>query len=156
MVGCLTENFPSTPTSSATLTATVTATTSTTTATTAATTTAAATATAATSLIFAFPFTFTLPLAQNKTAVNLSKIPSEYSLLNENNITEEEKTDLSTVNNGHILVVDDELSNQQVLQNQLSLQYYKITIASNGQEALELLEHRTFDLIILDVETSTR
>jgi two-component system sensor histidine kinase ChiS len=51
-----------------------------------------------------------------------------------------------------ILIVDDEPINLQVLVNHLSLQNYAITQASNGMEALEVIE-RGFkpDLILLDV-----
>jgi CheY-like chemotaxis protein len=51
-----------------------------------------------------------------------------------------------------ILIVDDEPVNLQVLVNQLSLQNYKVTQASSGSEALELVE-KGFnpDLILLDV-----
>ncbi len=52
----------------------------------------------------------------------------------------------------HILVVDDELVNLQVLINQLSLQNYTVTKAMNGLEALALIdEGRHFDVVLLDV-----
>ncbi|MCU0546632.1 MAG: SpoIIE family protein phosphatase [Oscillatoriaceae cyanobacterium Prado104] len=51
-----------------------------------------------------------------------------------------------------ILIVDDDPINLQVLVNNLSLQNYAVTQATNGQEALEIIE-KGFkpDLIILDV-----
>ncbi len=52
----------------------------------------------------------------------------------------------------HVLVVDDELVNLQVLINQLSLQNYTVTKAMNGMEALALIdEGRHFDVVLLDV-----
>ncbi len=52
----------------------------------------------------------------------------------------------------HILVVDDELINIQVLLNQLSLQNYRVTTATNGYDALKFIrEGEHFDLVILDV-----
>ncbi len=54
----------------------------------------------------------------------------------------------------HILVVDDEPINIQVLTNQLSLQKYNVTSASSGMEALELINEQPdpfFDLVVLDV-----
>ena len=52
----------------------------------------------------------------------------------------------------HILIVDDEPVNLQVLVNYLSLHNYSISQATSGLEALELLERdRTPDLILLDV-----
>ncbi|NER37000.1 MAG: response regulator [Oscillatoria sp. SIO1A7] len=51
-----------------------------------------------------------------------------------------------------ILVVDDELANIQVLANQLHLENYAIARASNGPEALALIEQGFKpDLILLDV-----
>lgn len=51
----------------------------------------------------------------------------------------------------HILIVDDEPVNLQVLVNMLSLQNYTVTRADSGQAALKALEQQTFDLILLDV-----
>jgi len=52
----------------------------------------------------------------------------------------------------HILVVDDEPINRQVLVNQLSLQHYQVTEAASGEEALRLIrETGPYDLLILDV-----
>ncbi len=50
-----------------------------------------------------------------------------------------------------ILIVDDEPVNRQVLVNLLSLQHYHISEVSSGREALDLLQERLFDLILLDV-----
>lgn len=51
-----------------------------------------------------------------------------------------------------ILVVEDNKMNQMVLQN--SLQYFNcsVTEAENGIEALELLKHQTFDIILMDIQ----
>jgi len=51
-----------------------------------------------------------------------------------------------------ILVVDDELVNLQVLQNQLSLAHYRVTRATSGSEALQMIDDGYHpDLILLDV-----
>lgn len=51
-----------------------------------------------------------------------------------------------------ILIVDDEEINQQVLENQLTLARYKVTTASTGKRALELIENgQKFDLVLLDI-----
>ena len=51
-----------------------------------------------------------------------------------------------------ILIVDDEAINQQVLENHLSSHNYKILQASNGLEALQLLDcGQRPDLILLDI-----
>lgn len=51
-----------------------------------------------------------------------------------------------------ILAVDDELINLRVLLNQLSSSGYRVTTASNGLDALELLSKpESYDLVLLDV-----
>ncbi len=52
---------------------------------------------------------------------------------------------------GTILAVDDESINLQVIHNQLSLQGYRVLLASSGKEALEILEDEQPDLILLDL-----
>ncbi len=50
-----------------------------------------------------------------------------------------------------ILVVDDEAVNQQVLENQLTLQNFSVMQAYSGLEALHLMEVEEFDLVLLDI-----
>src|SRR5579884_57701 len=51
----------------------------------------------------------------------------------------------------HILVVDDEPSIQDFIRHNLELRGYKVSIASNGLEALALFDQGNFTLIILDI-----
>lgn len=51
----------------------------------------------------------------------------------------------------HILIVDDEPVNRQVLFDHLAVQNYHLYQASSGSQALEMLEKHKFDLILLDV-----
>lgn len=51
----------------------------------------------------------------------------------------------------HILIVDDEPINRQVLMNHLSLQNYHVTPATNGNEALAIVTTQHIDLILLDI-----
>jgi two-component system, chemotaxis family, chemotaxis protein CheY len=50
-----------------------------------------------------------------------------------------------------VLVVDDERGIQMVLQEILDLEGYAVRIASNGQEALDILEEWMPDVIVLDL-----
>ncbi|MCE9596859.1 MAG: SpoIIE family protein phosphatase [Spirochaetia bacterium] len=50
-----------------------------------------------------------------------------------------------------VLAVDDEPTNLEVLQNQLSLDGYEVIIAHNGEEALAIVKSNPPDLVILDV-----
>lgn len=105
-------------------------------------------------------FSFTLPIAVSgadaeiKSVTDYQRIKHEVSLKNhviapqlaisEASISDEPKF--------NILVVDDDLINIQVLENHLSLHHYKVTTATNGNEALELLDDKNiFDLILLDI-----
>src|SRR5579883_3492277 len=51
----------------------------------------------------------------------------------------------------HILVVDDEPSIQDFIRHNLELRGYKVSIASNGLEALALFDQGNFTLVILDI-----
>jgi CheY-like chemotaxis protein len=50
-----------------------------------------------------------------------------------------------------VLVVDDVLANVKLLQARLSAEYFEVLTASNGHEALELLETERVDVVLLDV-----
>ncbi len=52
----------------------------------------------------------------------------------------------------HILLVDDNLRFAESLQQILRIQNYPSTIALSGEEALELLEQKPYDLVLLDVD----
>lgn len=51
----------------------------------------------------------------------------------------------------HILVVDDERSIQDFVRRNLELRAFKVSLASNGLEALNLYEKGSFSLVILDI-----
>lgn len=52
---------------------------------------------------------------------------------------------------GSLLVVEDEVTLRTAIGRYLRRQGYNVEAVSSGQEALALLEHRTFDLILLDL-----
>ncbi|MBW2106178.1 MAG: response regulator [Deltaproteobacteria bacterium] len=50
-----------------------------------------------------------------------------------------------------ILVVDDDILVLEALEELLKSSGYEVSVATRGQEALEILEKERFDLLILDV-----
>ena len=52
------------------------------------------------------------------------------------------------MNKNKILLVDDELNLRETIKELLTYQNYEVKTASNGQEALNLLEYWIPDLII--------
>jgi len=52
---------------------------------------------------------------------------------------------------GRVLVVDDVLPNVKLLEAKLSSEYFDVLTASNGPEALEVIERENPDIVLLDV-----
>jgi DNA-binding response OmpR family regulator len=52
---------------------------------------------------------------------------------------------------GHILVVDDNDLNRDLLQSQLRRLHYTVSTARDGEEALAMLRAAPFDLVLLDI-----
>jgi two-component system sensor histidine kinase ChiS len=100
-------------------------------------------------------FIFTLPISQNQLEITskfspIRSIEPISEFMNEPLIAAEILA--AETGDFKILIVDDEPINLQVLVNNLFLEHYAITQATNGIEALEIIE-RGFrpDLILLDV-----
>jgi diguanylate cyclase (GGDEF)-like protein len=55
------------------------------------------------------------------------------------------------IENGRVLVVDDVPANVRLLRAHLRSVGFEVTEANSGQEALDRLQERTFDLVLLDV-----
>ncbi|MEW5909150.1 MAG: response regulator, partial [Thermodesulfobacteriota bacterium] len=51
-----------------------------------------------------------------------------------------------------ILIVEDNVVNQKVVQRILEKHGYRADIASNGKEAVELLNHLPYDIVFMDVQ----
>lgn len=52
----------------------------------------------------------------------------------------------------HILLVDDNFMNQLITKDQLTTLGADVTIANNGQEAVELAKQTSFDFILMDIQ----
>lgn len=61
------------------------------------------------------------------------------------------ETKLARTFTGSILVVDDDPVNRDMLARRLHKQGFTVTIAKNGAQALELLQQKAFDLLLLDI-----
>ncbi|MFP5271094.1 ATP-binding protein [Coleofasciculus sp.] len=102
-------------------------------------------------------FTFTLPLSQGKVedepSLELSKV-QDYTprTVSPDRILIAQDAVVTPEGTFHILIVDDEPTNLQVIVNHLSLENYAITQASSALEALELIRLGFKpDLILLDI-----
>ncbi|MDX1520724.1 MAG: response regulator [Anaerolineae bacterium] len=51
----------------------------------------------------------------------------------------------------HLLVVDDNEMNRDMLSRRLRRQGHKVSMANNGREALQMLADQDFDLVLLDI-----
>ncbi|MBN2842150.1 MAG: response regulator, partial [Sedimentisphaerales bacterium] len=52
----------------------------------------------------------------------------------------------------NILLVEDQELNQEIMINLLERTKTKVTIANNGKEAVELIQEKHFDLVLMDIE----
>src|SRR5690348_7670217 len=82
----------------------------------------------------------------------------EYSVLNHSLFFSKERSERSymdTSAHGNsqptILVVENEVSNRILIERVLSTRGYRCISASNGQEALDILDHERVDLILTDL-----
>ncbi len=61
-------------------------------------------------------------------------------------------TDMAKIQGAHILLVEDNSINQEVATEFLEDVGMVVTIASNGRECLEALQHDSFDLVLMDIQ----
>jgi PAS domain S-box-containing protein len=62
-----------------------------------------------------------------------------------------DKAAMPTRQSGHLLVVDDDAVNRDLLSRQLCQQGYQVSVAEDGQRALDWLQTQPVDLVLLDV-----
>ncbi|MEO0896629.1 MAG: response regulator [Bacteroidota bacterium] len=106
-------------------------------------------------------FTFTLPLSDQVATEPKTRAPSRTSrltpLVSEVKIHENEYENgyvkWASANSIHILIVDDEPINHQVLRQHLKKPSFEVHSAMNGPEALDMMKEGQvkFDLVLLDV-----
>lgn len=101
-------------------------------------------------------FFFTLPVSSEKTRPEPPLQPVARIQPVAPNVAESKKPLRGEEENRHlgihILIVDDEPINQQVLKNHLASQNFRISQALDGEQALQILENEdTIDLVLLDV-----
>ncbi|MCA0429891.1 MAG: response regulator [Bacteroidetes bacterium] len=76
-----------------------------------------------------------------------------FNLTHQNDFTiEVTQTNTNFLNNKKILLVEDNEINQKLTSTILSLEGAKVTIAHNGEIALQLLQNLTYDLILMDIQ----
>ncbi|TMV46393.1 response regulator [Paenibacillus mesophilus] len=94
-------------------------------------------------------FVFTLPSSTVYT-MPIEEVDENLHAI-ENLLAQMVRKDDSRERSPHILIVDDEPVNLQVLYGQLSTESYSISTATTGQQAVRMIrETNSFDLIILD------
>jgi PAS domain S-box-containing protein len=59
---------------------------------------------------------------------------------------------LTTFTGVHILLVEDNEINQEIAQAMLSQAGFQVTLAGNGKEAIELMNHTRFDFVYMDIQ----
>ena len=64
---------------------------------------------------------------------------------------DQERQHETTHHTGHILVVDDNETNRDLLSRQLERQGYNATAVADGQKAIQALKDGNYDLVLLDV-----
>lgn len=67
-------------------------------------------------------------------------------------ITETKESTEPTTQQLHVLLVEDNIVNQQVLSKQLQREGCSVLVANHGREALQLLDEKNFDAVLMDTE----
>lgn len=96
-------------------------------------------------------FTFTLPVSSEKATKQANGITITRPKIIAGTISEQKSTGPSIPGSFEILIVDDEPVNRQVLANYLKNDAFVITQVASGQDALDVIENKTIDIVLLDV-----
>ncbi len=88
------------------------------------------------------------------TIANSSLLPNPEVVENVSNtfqILENNRYRKLKTNEGHILVVDDNRMNRDLISRRLLNQGYQVSCATNGKQGITMLEAEEFDLVLLDI-----
>lgn len=103
-------------------------------------------------------FWFTIPFEKSNSSLVEPQAINRNSLVNPEYLTlnhhsnHPTKTNFEQTKNLKILVAEDNSINQAVILSQLEMLGYRAECVSNGSEALELLTHQDYDLILMDCQ----
>ncbi len=97
-------------------------------------------------------FFFTIPLAKNQQPNASGALPVKPRLTDKTELlTKSIRSKKLAGKSVSILIVDDDPVNLQVLSNYLSLESYAVIPATDGFEALNIIEAKQVDLVLLDI-----
>lgn len=66
-------------------------------------------------------------------------------------VLEEKSETIHMIDDAHILVVDDNKINQKITQKILEKKGFSCSLANDGVEAVEMAQHKRYDLILMDI-----
>jgi CheY-like chemotaxis protein len=90
-------------------------------------------------------FTFTLPLP-------LSAPEELAAYLKHAELASPDRSTLEQIRGAHILLVEDNAINQQVAMELLTQECFRVDLAENGEQALDLLQPGRYDLVLMDLQ----
>jgi len=81
------------------------------------------------------------------------EIPTQLSAVAETNITHSSEHSISTItdNKLNVLIVDDNPTNLLLVRRQLGMLKYRVDEAADGNQALEAINRKSYDLLITDI-----
>jgi len=85
-------------------------------------------------------------------ATNLDKTANEAIENIQEKSSQEQNSQENSLAGVHILLVEDNLVNQMVATELLKSMQAKVTVANNGEEALNILAKQSFDLVLMDIQ----
>lgn len=94
---------------------------------------------------------FWFDLSLEKSAASGTQLSESTTVDAQQNLAPAYSNNIATLNPLNILVCEDEATNQKIITRLLSLPGHQVQIAENGDEMLDALESKRFDLVITDL-----